>query len=604
MSRLQRARRSIGPALAIGLAAATLSGVVSTPAQATDWSRQCVRGPPTAGGLRPRRGHQRRTAGRCCSASPSWSRAGTTTPAAPSTSAGYGPMHLTSPDGSSAARRARAWARATARAAVRSEHRRTRERIGKARSAPWPRPPRSPASRRRGCSPTRSPTSAAARPCWPTTSARPAERGPGDWCGAVARYSGADDQADRAAVRARGLRHHPHRRGPHHRRRPAGHACAPTRRPASTRGRCGPRACRGRAARPGRLPARPGLRVDPGAVRAVRHDPGRLRQPRPRRTGRTPGKIDYIVIHDTEGDLGRRTLKLVQDPTYVSLALHAALVRRAHRPARATKDVAWHAGNWYVNMHSIGIEHEGFAAQGAHLVHRGDVPRLGRRWCATWPHKYDIPLDRRTSSATTRSRAPRPAPSRGMHWDPGPYWDWEHYFELLGAPLTADRRAGSRPSSPSARLRRQPQPVDRLRRPPARRLPAAGHQLRLPAQPARPGAPLVNDIGLQPDGAPSTTSVSDIGARAAAGQQFAVAERQGDWTAIWYLGAEGLVPQPAGDPTLAVAAARSSRRPAPRRSRSTGAPTRRPSAYPARIPYQAVAPLQYSFPPGQRYVLG
>ena len=30
-----------------------------------------------------------------------------------------------------------------------------------------------------------------------------------------------------------------------------------------------------------------------------------------------------------------------------------------------TKDIAWHAGNWYVNMHSVGIENEGFALQGA-----------------------------------------------------------------------------------------------------------------------------------------------------------------------------------------------------------------------------------------------
>ena len=29
----------------------------------------------------------------------------------------------------------------------------------------------------------------------------------------------------------------------------------------------------------------------------------------------------------------------------------------------ATRNVAAHAGNWYLNMHSIGFEHEGFAAQ-------------------------------------------------------------------------------------------------------------------------------------------------------------------------------------------------------------------------------------------------
>jgi hypothetical protein len=24
-----------------------------------------------------------------------------------------------------------------------------------------------------------------------------------------------------------------------------------------------------------------------------------------------------------------------------------------------------------------------------------------------------------------------------MHTDPGPYWDWAHYFQLMGAPLQA-----------------------------------------------------------------------------------------------------------------------------------------------------------------------
>ena len=50
-------------------------------------------------------------------------------------------------------------------------------------------------------------------------------------------------------------------------------------------------------------------------------------------------------------------------------------------------------------------------------------------------------------------------------------------------------------------------------------------------------------------GAPSTTSVSDIGARAQAGLTFAVAERQGDWTAIWFNGVEGWFLNPASAPT-------------------------------------------------------
>ncbi|MEJ7690927.1 MAG: hypothetical protein WKF76_11120 [Nocardioidaceae bacterium] len=30
-----------------------------------------------------------------------------------------------------------------------------------------------------------------------------------------------------------------------------------------------------------------------------------------------------------------------------------------------------------------------------------------------------------------------PANVRGMHWDPGPYWNWEHYMRLMGAPIKA-----------------------------------------------------------------------------------------------------------------------------------------------------------------------
>ena len=52
-------------------------------------------------------------------------------------------------------------------------------------------------------------------------------------------------------------------------------------------------------------------------------------------------------------------------------------------------------------------------------------------------------------------------------------------------------------------------------------------------------APLLQDIGLRPDGSPSTMRVSDIGSRVDTGQQYAVADRSGDWTAIWYLGQKG-----------------------------------------------------------------
>ena len=70
--------------------------------------------------------------------------------------------------------------------------------------------------------------------------------------------------------------------------------------------------------------------------------------------------VQYIVIHDTEASWDT-TLKLVQDPTYVSWHYSVRSTDGLIAQHVPTKDVAWHAGNWYVNMHSIGIEHEGFA---------------------------------------------------------------------------------------------------------------------------------------------------------------------------------------------------------------------------------------------------
>ena len=101
------------------------------------------------------------------------------------------------------------------------------------------------------------------------------------------------------------------------------------------------------------------------------------------------------------------------------------------------KDVGWHAGNWYVNMHSIGIEHEGFAAQGA-TWYTESLYESSATLVKYLADEYDMPLDRAhiighdQVPGTTRPTSP------GMHWDPGPYWDWEHYMTLLGAP---DRRA-------------------------------------------------------------------------------------------------------------------------------------------------------------------
>ncbi|MYS11897.1 N-acetylmuramoyl-L-alanine amidase, partial [Streptomyces sp. SID6041] len=118
-------------------------------------------------------------------------------------------------------------------------------------------------------------------------------------------------------------------------------------------------------------------------------------------------------------------------------------------------------------------------------------------------------------------------------------------------------------------------------------------------------APLVKDVGLRPGGQDSTTGVNDTGARASTGQSFAVAERRGDWTAVWYLGQKAWFRNPVKEPTAVnarglVLTPRAGLASVPVYGRAYP----EASAYPAGVPVQAVSPLPYALLAGQRYVVG
>jgi N-acetyl-anhydromuramyl-L-alanine amidase AmpD len=74
--------------------------------------------------------------------------------------------------------------------------------------------------------------------------------------------------------------------------------------------------------------------------------------------------VRYVVIHDTEVEYDT-TVALFQNPlAYVSA--HYVLRSSDGQVTQMvpTHNVAWHAGNWWVNTHAVGIENEGFATQG------------------------------------------------------------------------------------------------------------------------------------------------------------------------------------------------------------------------------------------------
>jgi N-acetyl-anhydromuramyl-L-alanine amidase AmpD len=316
-------------------------------------------------------------------------------------------------------------------------------------------------------------------------------------------------------------------------------------------------------------------------------------------------KIDYIVVHDTESSY-TSTINGVQDPTYVSwqYTIRSAdgHVAQHVRP----KNVAWQAGNWYVNAKSIGIEHEGYLAQGGswytEVMYRSSA-RLVRYLAA----RFDVPLDREHILGHDNVPGPTPGTVEGMHTDPGPYWDWAHYFRLLGSPLraTAGARSDMVMILPDYAQNVVPYTGCDEATPSAPCPAHGGGSVMLRTEP-RADAPLVKDVGKHPTtGGEATTSVYDHSARASTGQRYAVADRQGDWTAIWYLGQKAWFHNPPQRPT-AVGARGLVVTPKPGVASVPvyGRAYPEKEAYPAGIPVQALAPLQYTFAAGQRYTVG
>ncbi|MFI6324011.1 N-acetylmuramoyl-L-alanine amidase [Nonomuraea sp. NPDC050556] len=314
-------------------------------------------------------------------------------------------------------------------------------------------------------------------------------------------------------------------------------------------------------------------------------------------------KIDYIVIHDMEGYF-KPSIDLNKDPNYGASWQYSVRSTDGHIAQHIkAKDVAWQAGNWYINSKSIGIEHEGFLAEGS-TWYTEAMYRASAKLVRYLAFRNAIPLDRAHIIGHDNVPGTLPTTVRGMHEDPGPFWDWAHYFELMGAPF----HPFGGPNSGSVMIKpdfatNKPYFYGCDRKNPSKDCPpTSASTVWLRTEP-RADAPLIKDIGKHPTGG-SLYSVYDHSARATTGQRFAVAGRQGDWTAIWYLGQKSWFYNPASNPTaipsmgLVVT---------PKPGLATipvyGRAYPEQEAYPANIPYQPVTPLQYTFSAGEKYTL-
>ncbi|MEW2313834.1 N-acetylmuramoyl-L-alanine amidase [Streptomyces bauhiniae] len=310
-------------------------------------------------------------------------------------------------------------------------------------------------------------------------------------------------------------------------------------------------------------------------------------------------RVKYIVIHDTEGGWDG-VMNLIQDPTYVSWNYTIRSTDGLIAQHVKAKDVAWHAGNWDVNARSVGIEHEGFLTD-PDAWYTEAMYRSSARLVKYLSRAYGVPLDRQHILGHENVPGPTTSTIPGMHTDPGPYWDWRHYFQLLGHPFkrTGTSRSGLVTILPDYAANR---PVYTGCTTKGEPCPAHGSgEVRLHSD-HDVNAPLIKDVGL---GTEPTDGVNDLSSRVSTGQQYAVADRWGDWTAIWYLGQKAWFQNPHRKATAVPASGVTITPKAGLASVPVyGRAYPEKEAYPAGVPAQSVVPLPYTIPAGQKYVVG
>ncbi|WP_203598513.1 N-acetylmuramoyl-L-alanine amidase [Streptomyces sp. SID7909] len=260
--------------------------------------------------------------------------------------------------------------------------------------------------------------------------------------------------------------------------------------------------------------------------------------------------IRYIVIHDTEGGYDG-SLATFQNPASYASAHYLIRAKDGLVTQMVqTKDEAWHAANKTVNMHSIGIEHEGYAIKSGSWYTEPQYESSATlvKFLAA---KFDIPLDREHIIGHDEVPGVLDANVASQHWDPGPFWDWNHYMSLIGAP-TGDSGAGG-PVKAGELVRVVP-PFTSANQP---ALTYGGNAVA--KQPANFGYLYTSaSTSASKIVDPYMPNVKDTdgpnwGNKVVAGGAYVVAESKGDWTAIWYGGKKAWFQNPGGQYTRAVA---------------------------------------------------
>ncbi|MFD3946536.1 N-acetylmuramoyl-L-alanine amidase [Streptomyces sp. NPDC058579] len=268
--------------------------------------------------------------------------------------------------------------------------------------------------------------------------------------------------------------------------------------------------------------------------------------------------IRQIVIHDTEGGYAGSLAALTNPATKAS----------AHYLIRASdglvtqlvenKNLAWHGGNWTLNMHSIGVEHEGYAIKGGGGWYTEPQYESSAALVKFLAAKYGIPVDRQHIIGHDEIGVQLDSYISKTHWDPGPFWDWNRFMAKLGAPTGAGGAGGLLRVGQVVRV---VPPFTTANQPTLTYYDDASKTNKTAkAQPANFGylysSPSTSAATItDPYFSALWSQGSNWANKVRAGGTYVVAETQGDWTAIWYAGQKAWFRNPGGQFTVPVTSA-------------------------------------------------
>ena len=146
---------------------------------------------------------------------------------------------------------------------------------------------------------------------------------------------------------------------------------------------------------------------------------------------RPASAVRLIVVHVTEGTFAS-AVSWFQNPRAHASANYVVSRDGAITQMVRNWQVAWHAGNGWVNRHSIGVEHEGFVAVDG--TYTDAEYRASAELVARLMRHYVLPIDRRHLIGHNEVPDPfHPGLFGGYahHTDPGRYWDWRRYVAYV-----------------------------------------------------------------------------------------------------------------------------------------------------------------------------